>query len=345
MKKFILFFLALCITAGNAVYSQSGLLNRVARSVTNDLLGQPDSKKNEPEPDCANDQASLVFDLNGKFKVDYSELNISVLDDGRIKVQAQGSDDNYVAKDGIVQGPYKAGDSRLADFENSNSNEDDNNMESLMAKYKSFISRSGEKYLITFEGKKYGPYANITDFTVSNSKKKFVAIVVENVIATEDQAKKMEEAMNNAKSDQERMELAMKWTEQITSVDQMSLMPTMISNIPGATYNPMESGGELRGDLSYDNILVVKYDQVIDLQGKTVLTLKSDATGSDKKLFINTPNTKYAYYKYGTLTFSDNTKLSDLFNPVLRNEGGKDYISYMYYSPKKNSIMQWKVPL
>jgi hypothetical protein len=343
MRKFILFFLAFCLTAGNAVYSQSGLLNRVARSVTNDLLGQPDSKMDEPEPDCANDQASLAFDLNGKFKVDYNELNINVLDDGRIKVQAQGSDDNYVAKDGIVQGPYKAGDPRLTDFETSN--EDDDNMESLIAKNKPFISRTGEKYLITFDGKKYGPYADIPEFTVSKSKNKFVAIVVENVPATENQASKMAEAMENAKSDQERVELAMKWSEQISSVDPMSVMPKMISNIPGATYNPLESGGEIRGDLTYDNILVLKYDVVINLQGKTVLTLKSEATGNDKKLFINTSNTKYAYFKYGTLTFSDNTKLSNLFNPVLRNEGGKDYISYMYYSPKKNSIMQWKIPL
>ena len=72
--------------------------------MTNELLGRPsngsenNSARQQPEPDCANDQASLVFDLNGKFKVDYSELAISVLDDGRIKVRAQGSDDNYVAK-------------------------------------------------------------------------------------------------------------------------------------------------------------------------------------------------------------------------------------------------------
>ena len=240
-----------------------------------------------------------------------------------------------------MKGPYKSGDPTIADFETSDKN--DNDIESIIAKNKPFISRAGEKYLITFDGKNYGPYANITEFTVSRSKKKFAAIIVENVPATEAQADEMEKAMQNAKSDQERMELAMKWSEQITSVDPMSALPRMISNIQGATYNPQEAGGAIRGDIKYDDILVLKYQDVINLQGKTVLTLKSDAVGNDKKLFINTPNTKYAYYKYGTLILSDNVQLSNLFNPVLQNEGGKDYISYMYYSPKKNSIMQWKV--
>ena len=79
-----------------------------------------------------------------------------------------------------------------------------------------------------------------------------------------------------------------------------------------------------------------------DLQMKTVLTLKQDAIGI-KDLFVNTANTKYAFYTYGTLTFSDGTTLSELFNPHLIKVNGQVYLAYMYYSPKRNAIMQCKV--
>ena len=36
--------------------------------------------------------------------------------------------------------------------------------------------------------------------------------------------------------------------------------------------------------------------------------------------------------------------MSDLFNPHLVKVGGQVYIAYMYYSPKRNSLMQCKIP-
>ena len=63
-----------------------------------------------------------------------------------------------------------------------------------------------------------------------------------------------------------------------------------------------------------------------------------------KDLFVNSNNTKYAFYNSGTLTFSDNTTMTDLFNPYLVKADGKVYLSYMYYSPKNNAIMQHKIP-
>jgi hypothetical protein len=346
MKKSILFLLALCLMIGSPVYGQTGLLRKVTKSVANDLLGVPDdSKSNQPEPGCASDQASLVFDLNGKFHVNYSELNISVSNDGRILVKPQGSDDNYIAKDGVVQGPYKSGDPELADFDAPK--EDDTSIESLLEKNKAYISRSGEKFLITFNGKKYGPYAEIDDFIVTKSKNKFAAMVVENAAATGDQMRLIE-AINNAKSEQEKIALGMKLAQDMSQnppVDPMSNMPKLVTNITDASYDIMQSGGSLNGNINYDDILIVFDNKIINLQGKTLLTLKQEALGSDKELFINPTYTKYAYYKYGTLTFSDNTKLSELFGPQMVKEDGKTYISYMYYSPKKNSIMKWKVAL
>ena len=92
---------------------------------------------------------------------------------------------------------------------------DDKSEAGFLAKYKPYITKSGDKYLITFAGKKYGPYARIDNFTVSKSKDKFAAMATETVVVTEDQGKKMEEAMKNAKSDQERMDLAMEYAQQM----------------------------------------------------------------------------------------------------------------------------------
>jgi hypothetical protein len=82
---------------------------------------------------------------------------------------------------------------------------------------------------------------------------------------------------------------------------------------------------------------------VNDLSGKTLLKLKLD-DASANNLFVNTSNTKYATYNYGTLKISDGTTYTDLFNPHLMKAGAQVYLAYMYYSPKKNSIMQCKIP-
>jgi hypothetical protein len=99
----------------------------------------------------------------------------------------------------------------------------------------------------------------------------------------------------------------------------------------------------LNSNIKYDDILFLTYDKVIDLSNKVLLTLKPDASGA-KDLFVNTTNTKYAFYNYGTLTFSDGTVMSELFNPHLVKISGQVYLAYIYYSPKKNAIMQCKIP-
>jgi hypothetical protein len=351
MKKSILCSLAICLIIANQVHAQGRLINKAKNSITNEILGKPDNgaskAKQEPEPACANDQAELIMDMGGKLQLDYKELTISILNDGRILAMANGTKDYYIVKDGVTQGPYKSGDPKIAEFETTD--EDNKNVESFLLKNKPYISRSGEKFIITFNGKKYGPFAQINNFTVTKSKDKFAAMVIENIIVNEDQGKKMEEAIKNAKTDQEKMDLAMKYTQEMQQKmmqggGPMSTMPKLVTNIPNITYDPLKStGGTLNGNIKYDDILMSTYDKIIDLQGKVLLTLKPEASGA-KDLFVNSANTKYAYYNYGTLTFSDNTSLSDLFNPHLVKVNGNIYLAYMYYSPKKNSIMQWKIP-
>jgi hypothetical protein len=337
---------------GNPVNAQvSRLLNKVTKSVTNNITGksETDSKsvKQEPEPKCACDQPDLILDLGGNLKLAYKEITISVRDDGAILVKDRMSGDYYIVKDGVKQGPIKEGDSRLAGFDNAdNSNEEEG---TKLWSNNQYITNSGDKYLIKFGGKTYGPYGQIKEFKVSKSKDKFAAFVIENVIVTEDQGKKMEEAMKNAKTDQEKMDLAMKYSQQMQKKmmeggGATSIMPKLVTNIAGAAYDPTRTGGaKLNNNAKFDDILLISYIQVFDLTGKQLLTLNNEASGAEN-LFINSSNNKYAYYRYGTLTFSDGTTLSQLFNPNLIKVNGQVYITYMYYSPKTNAIMQCKIP-
>lgn len=350
MKKVIILSLVISSIIGNHLHAQSSFLKKVSNSVNKEVLGKSDKvekQKIQPEPPCASDQAIKAMDLGGKLEIDYNELSISILSDGRILAQAHGSDEYYVAKDGVTSGPYKAGDPQIAEFVPKDNN--DNSDAAFLAKYKPYITKSGEKYLITFAGKKYGPYAKIDNFTVSKSKDKFAALATETIVVTEDQGKKMEEAMNNAKTDQEKMDLAMEYAQQMQQAitsggGPESMQAKLVTNIPNAKWDLLKSaGGSLNSNLKYDDILIFAYDKIIDLQMKVILTLKQEAIGAHD-LFVNSNNTKYAFYNSGTLTFSDNTTMTDLFNPYLVKADGKIYLSYMYYSPKNNAIMQHKIP-
>jgi hypothetical protein len=350
MKKVIILSLVISSIIGNHLQAQSGFLKKVSNSVNKEVLGKSDKAekpKIQPEPSCASDQAIKVMDLGGKLEIDYNELSISVLSDGRILAQAHGSDEYYVAKDGVTSGPYKAGDPQIAEFVPKEI--DIKSEAGFLEKYKPYITKSGDKYLITFAGKKYGPYARIDNFTVSKSKDKFAAMAMETIVVTEDQGKKMEEAMNNAKTDQEKMDLAMEYAQQMQEAitsggGPESMQAKLVTNIPNAKWDLLKSaGGSLNGNLKYDDILIFAYDKIIDLQMKVIFTLKQEATGAHD-LFVNSNNTKYAFYNSGTLTFSDNTTLTDLFNPYLVKADGKVFLSYMYYSPKNNAVMQHKIP-
>jgi hypothetical protein len=351
MKKSILFFLAFCIFVGNPVNAQvSRLVNKVKNSVTNDVTGKPESgTKNanqEPEPKCACEQPQLILDLGGNLKLAYKEITISFKDDGSMLVKDRISSDFYIIKDGVTQGPIKAGDPKLAGFDDVDDH--DRPKETSLWANNEYISKSGEKLLIKFGGKSYGPYAQINEFHVTKSKEKFAAVVVENVAVTEDEGKKMEAAIKNAKTDQERMDLSMKYSQQMMQKMQQAggangILPKTITNIPGVDFEALRAkGGTLNSNLKYDDILLTAFDKIIDLKGNTVLTLKQDAVGA-RDLFVNTANTKYAVYNYGTLTFSDGTTMSDMFNLHWIKVNGQVYLAYLYYSPKRNAIMQCKM--
>jgi hypothetical protein len=343
MKKSIFLLLTLCLVGASPVNSQ-GLLKKVTGSMKDELLGR---KPKEPEPACACNDAELVVGLGGKLQIDYKEADISTMDDGSLLMKDKLSGKYFIVKDGVTTGPLSEGDKRLAGFDDTENKNDPGAV--IMMHHSKYISKSGEKYIINFGGKQYGPFAQIYSFVMPKSGDKFAAQVVENILMTEAEGKKMENAVKNAKTDQEKMDLSMQYSQQMLQKQLdgggvSGTTPKIVSNIPGV---PEESYtvmiGMINANAKYDDIVAVKFMDVNDLTGKTLLKLKLE-DGSAQNLFINTANTKYAIYSYGTITISDGTTYTDLFNPHLMKIGSQVYLAYMYYSPKKNSMMQCKIP-
>jgi hypothetical protein len=346
MKKILLFSISILLILSNSANAQFGkLINKVANTVTKEITGKSDAKKEPaPEPACACDDALLVLDLGGKVQIDYAELSITVDEDGNVLARDIHSDSYYIIKNGVAEGPYQSDDPKLSTFSKPDNNED---KDFFLKKYKSYITLKGEKYTINFGGKTYGPYDQINNFIVSRTNDKFAAVVTETVMVTEDQSKKMDEAINNAKTEQEKMDISMKYAmemqqKMLKGGNPNSIVPKLVTNIPNATFNPMNSGGSMNNSFKYDDILVYDYKTVKDLQGKTIITLDQENYGA-VNLFVNSSNTKYASYKDGVLTFSDKTQLTQIFAPHLLKTDGKIWLAYMYYSPKKNAIMQCKL--
>lgn len=346
MKKTILLLLTLCLIGAFPVNGQ-GLLKKVANSMKDELLGTKKGNT-DPEPACACSDAEQIVGLGGgKMQIDYKEATISTMDDGSLLLFDKLSQKYYIVKDGVTTGPLSEGDPRLTGFTETKNGEDA--VAAILVRYKDYISKSGEKYLITFGGNKYGPYAAIYSFYVTKSKDKFAAKVVDNIAVTESDGKKMDEAIKNAKTQQEKMDLAMKYTQQMQQKVMESggaegITQKIVTNIPGALTG-LTSGmnGIINAKAKYDDIVTISLTKVNDLTGKTLLTLKQEDAMIDN-IFINTANTKYAIYNYGTIKISDGTNYTDTFNPHLIKNGSQVYLAYMYYSPKKNAIMQCKIP-
>ena len=350
MKRSIFLIVALCLVFSNNVNSQN-LLKKVGQAVANEVTGSgtstgSGSAKADPEPSCACDDAELVVGLSGSLKIDYKEANISTMDDGALLLQDKLSGNYYIVRDGVTQGPFQAGDPKIAGFENG---DDTKSTDKLLLRYKDYISKNGDKYSIKFGGKTYGPYGRINSFVITRTKDKFAALVVENVVVTEMDGKAMDEAIKNAKTDQERMQLAMKYSQQMQQKmmaggGPSSMTTKLVSNVPDVAYDPINQPGvSLNGNMKYDEILLPSYNKIYNLQGQVVVTLKNEHIGAEN-IFVKTDNTKYAVYNYGTITFNDGKNLTDLFNPHLIKAGGQVYLAYMYFSPKRNAIVQCKVP-
>lgn len=350
MKKTIFLLVLLSAYLSLPLHSQ-GLLNKIKKDVTKEITGESgnDDGKTAPEPSCSCDNAKLIIDLK-KYNLDFREIYLTTGIDGSIIIKDRQTQKFYILKNGQTAGPLNENDQRLSAAGNtSESNYNDAKEDYYVKAYPGIIVKSGDKYLIKHNGKSYGPYAVISDFALSRSKNKFAAIVTETLLMNESELKKLEEAMENAKTDQEKMELGMKMSVQMQNQMMQgggpeSLQPKFVSNIPGTSYDGSKMiPGRLNGTAKYDDIVIVTTDKIVDLKGNTILTLKEDYY-QDHDLYVSSTNNKYAYYSSGTLSFNDNTKLSGLFNPYMTSIDGKPSLTYMYHSPGKDAIMQCTIP-
>lgn len=343
MKRSLIILVSLILLIQVPGLSQGRFLKNVAKDVKNDLLGTSGNsqKSTQPEPPCACKDAEQVLGMS-QHQLQYQEVTIDILDDGSFLVYDRIGDKYYIISGGVKKGPFSDGDAALAPYRNF----DDPNSTPFAVKYKEYISKQGDKYLIKFAGKTYGPYARIDNFAVTKSKEKFAATVVENLVASEDDGKKMEEAMAKAKTDAEKMELAMQYSQQMSRKIMAAGGPEgmsskLITNIEGATHNPL-TGGIYNASYSYDDILYTNMTNVMDLKDQKIITLKQQDLGNSD-IFINSSKTGYASYADGTLTWSDGKTLSELFSPHFVKADGKLWLGYMYYSPAKDAIMKCKV--
>jgi len=223
MKKSLLVMVVLTLLASYPLVSQ-GVFSKVKNAVAKDILGtdKDDSNSNSskpgPEPPCARDDARIIADLS-EFKLDYSEITICEKEDGSVLLKSRITGKYYLARDGKSEGPLNENDPRVTEcLDVTGGASDSQDSEDWADKYPSHITKSGDKYMLKFNGKNFGPYALISDFAVSLSKDKFAALVIENVMMTQEQSKKMEKEMENAKTDQERLEISMKYSQHMTNI-------------------------------------------------------------------------------------------------------------------------------
>jgi hypothetical protein len=348
MNKSLILSLILCMLSITQSNAQLGrLMNNVKRSVAKELLNNDgNDSETAPEPSCAREPADVIFNV-GKYDINYAECYVDVLEDGSVLLNDTPTHNYYISKNGVTEGPYKEDNAKVTRFKQALQGDEN---EDIITKYKDYISGKENKYMITFKGKTYGPYTNIGSFAVTKSGDKFVALVGDNPFLTSDEGAKLEEEMKNAKSDIERTQIAMRISklmeEQLNSTGNFlgATVPKVISNVPNVTKDSLTIlGSEFNSSMKYDDILLVSSNTIMDLSGKTLLTFDS-SNCSPESMFVFSDNSKYACYKYGTLTFSDGSTLSELFSPHLVKHDGKVSLAYMYYSPKRKSIMQSEIP-
>ena len=145
MKRIVVISVILCflwIIPSNAQVGK--FLKNVKNSVTQDLLGGKDNNKgNEmPEPDCACDPGELIMEM-GKLQIDYSEMNIDVLEDGSILLRDNMNDSYFIHKNGSTDGPFKSDNPKVKQFQAML--EMDLNPESILTYYKDYITKKDDK--------------------------------------------------------------------------------------------------------------------------------------------------------------------------------------------------------
>jgi hypothetical protein len=208
MKTFrIILLILVASTLDMTVSAQlGGLMNKIKKEVANKVLGTSGDVK---DPACATDDAVVIYKFAKDEKIAMNEVSFCHTSKGAILIQNKMSKAYYVIMNGKQSGPFPDGDPALNEFGYCSQRTQDT--DDVTVKYNDFVFRQGDRYVIRFAGKTYGPYDQILSFTVSSLQDKFVASVYEKMLKESDlgDMSKFEKEIENAKTDAERTQLAM----------------------------------------------------------------------------------------------------------------------------------------
>lgn len=349
MKKRFFFVSILCLTLmpGLQTHAQlGGLMNKVKNKIVDKALGNDTGSKSgtqAQEPGCASENDKVVFEFDKGYKVDMREITVCI-QDGDMLLFSKVNGKYFVKKKNAAspEGPFEENDPEVTRFScNESAASDDKKDFSLL--YPEFVSRSGEKFLIKFGGKTYGPYAIIMNFVVSSLKTKFLAQVIPDVMFTEKEGANLEKESKNATTMAQQMELARKVQEQMmqksASGNPMDLSMKVISNVSGVSER-LGATVMYSASVKYDEIVCYDYGKIMDLSGKTIFNYDPQQVNPYEGLWLSSDNSRYVTYTYGVLKFSDGKECKDIFSPYLTKDGGQVVLNYLYFSPKHNAIMQ-----
>ncbi len=355
MKKsvFVLVAMFLCgMMSMDAGAQLGGLMNKVKNKIVDKALGNDSGSKSGPEakePDCASEDAKMVFEFDKGYKIALNEITICI-QDGDMLLFSKLNNKYFIRKKNsdTPEGPFEAGDPQVTRFicnetESSGSGE----TKDFSQAYPDYIIRVGDKFQIRFGGKTYGPYAVIENFLLSSLKTKFVAQVIPDVMFTEKEGAMLEKEAQNAKTLAQQMEMARKMQDKMmqkaTSGDPMDFGMKVVSNIPGVSES-VDMTSILSNTIKFDEIVMVGIDKITDLSGNTLFSFDPQKVNPYDGLWLSSDNKRYASYNYGILKFSDGKECHEVFSPYITKDNGKTVLNYLYFSPKHNAIMQVTAP-
>lgn len=355
MKKWIVFIMSLflsILTSPEATAQLGGLMNKVKNRIVEKALGTDQGSSAEQnaavgkEPDCASEDARVVFEFDKGFKIAMNEMSLCI-QDGDILFFSKLDKKYFVRKKGSdsPEGPFGADDPAVTRFVCNDSGSGGSS--DFSEAYPEFITRSGEKYLIRFGGKNYGPYAVIQNFVVSSLKTKFVAMVIPEVMFSEQEGALMDQEAKEAKTMGQQMELAKKIQDKMArkavSGEPQEYGLKLVSNVQGLDES-LGMAAQLSSLVKYDEIVWIGTGKIMDLAGKTIFTYDPQEIDPNGGLWLSSDNKKYATAAPGLLRLSDGRECSDVFSPFILKEKDNVTLNYLYYSPGKNAIMQASMP-
>ena len=143
------------------------------------------------------------------------------------------------------------------------------------------------------------------------------------------------------------MQLAMEMSQQMQQTmmangGTMDVTPKLVTNVPGAQTD-MVVPGSFSAKVKFDEIVLISYDKISDLTGKTLKTLDPQKVNTSGGLWLSSDNSRLATFDHGTLSPGDDKVFTEVFCPYVAKFDGKVYLTYMYFSPENNAIMQCKL--